>query len=132
MNFTNNAAIATLKLINERMDYLSNEVEDRSYDELMELNNLGEMRQQLERETYIDYYVEGKQKTDSVDNIKLLGERPINPIKNSVFANRIRSKVTMRDIARQLIETGLVSEDVARNYATRIVESIYPQYIKAA
>lgn len=132
MNFTNNAAIATLKLINERMDYLSNEVEDRSYDQLVELNSLGEMRQQLEREAYIDYYVEGKQKTDSVDNIKLLGERPINPVKNSVFANRIRSKVTMRDIARQLIETGLVSEDVANNYSTRIVESIYPQYIKAA
>jgi len=132
MNFTNNAAIATLKLINERMDYLSNEVEDRTYDQLVELNNLGEMRQQLEREAYIDYYVEGKQKTDSVDNIKLLGERPINPVKNSVFANRIRSKVTMRDIARQLIETGLVSEDVASNYATRVIESIYPQYIKAA
>ena len=132
MNFTNNAAIATLKLINERMDYLSNEVEDRTYDQIVELNSLGEMRQQLEREAYIDYYVEGKQKTDSVDNIKLLGERPINPVKNSVFANRIRSKVTMRDIARQLIETGLVSEDVANNYSTRIVESIYPQYIKAA
>ena len=132
MNFTNNAAIATLKLINERMDYLSNEVEDRTYDQIVELNSLGEMRQQLEREAYIDYYVEGKQKTDSVDNIKLLGERPINPAKNSVFANRIRSKVTMRDIARQLIETGLVSEDVASNYATRVIESIYPQYIKAA
>lgn len=132
MNFTNNAAIATLKLINERMDYLSNEVEDRTYDQIVELNSLGEMRQQLEREAYIDYYVEGKQKTDSVDNIKLLGERPINPVKNSVFANRIRSKVTMRDIARQLIETGLVSEDVASNYATRVIESIYPQYIKAA
>jgi curved DNA-binding protein CbpA len=132
MNFTNNAAIATLKVINDRMDYLSNEVEDRTYDQLVELNNLGEMRQQLEREAYIDYYVEGELKTDSVDNIKLLGERPINPIKKSVFANRIRSKVTLHEIARQLVETGLVSEDVASNYATRVIESIYPQYIKAA
>lgn len=38
---------ATLKLINERMDYLSNEVVDRSYDQLMELNELGEMREYL-------------------------------------------------------------------------------------
>ena len=36
---------ATLKLINERMDYLSNEVLDRSYDQLMELNELGNMRE---------------------------------------------------------------------------------------
>lgn len=132
MNFSNNAAIATLKLINERMDYLSNEVEDRTYDELMELNNLGEMRQQLECETYIDYYVEGELKTDSIDNIKLIGERPINPVKNSEFADRVRASVTRRVIAFQLTETGLVSYDVAKNYATRIVESIYPQYIKAA
>lgn len=132
MNFTNNAAIATLKVINERMDYLSNEVEDRSYDQIMELINLGEMRQQLEREAFIDYYVEGNLKTDSVDNIKLLGERPINPVKNSEFADRVRASVTRRVIAFQLTETGLVSRDVAKNYAARIVESIYPQYIKAA
>ena len=132
MNFSNKAAIATLKLINERMDYLSNEVEDRSYDELIELNELGEMRQQLEREAFIDYYVEGELKTDSIDNIKLIGERPVNPFKNSEFADRVRASVTRRVIAFQLTETGLVSRDVAKNYAARIVESIYPQFIKAA
>ena len=132
MNFTNNAAIATLKLINERMDYLSNEVEDRTYDQLVELNNLGEMRQQLEREAYIDYMVVGNQKTDSVDNIKLLGERPIKPFDRSKFASPTRAKVSLEVIVFQLTETGLVCEDVARNYATRIVESIYPQTIKAA
>jgi len=47
MNFSNNAVIATLKVINERMDYLSNEVEDRTYDQLMELNELGDMREYL-------------------------------------------------------------------------------------
>ncbi len=37
-------ATATLKLINERMYYLSNEVTDRTYDQLVELNDLGDMR----------------------------------------------------------------------------------------
>ncbi len=44
---TNNEINATLKLINERMDYLSNEVADRSYDQLIELNALGDMREYL-------------------------------------------------------------------------------------
>jgi hypothetical protein len=44
---THNEVNATLKLINERMDYLSNEVVDRSYDQLMELNELGDMREYL-------------------------------------------------------------------------------------
>lgn len=44
---THNEVDATLKLINERMDYLSNEVLDRSYDQLMELNELGNMREYL-------------------------------------------------------------------------------------
>jgi len=42
-------ATATLKLINERMYYLSNEVTDRTYDQLVELNDLDEMRSYLLR-----------------------------------------------------------------------------------
>jgi hypothetical protein len=41
------SVIATLKVINERMDYLSNEVTDRTYDQLIELNELGDMREYL-------------------------------------------------------------------------------------
>ena len=44
---THNEVNATLKHINERMDYLSIEVPDRSYDQLMELNELGNMREYL-------------------------------------------------------------------------------------
>lgn len=130
MNFSNNAAIATLKVINDRMDYLSNEVEDRSYDELMELNHLGEMREQLERETFIDFMVKGKQETDSISNIKLNGERRVADFESCHFADPTAAKVCHLCIVFQLTETGLISEDIAKNYATLLTESQFVQYAK--
>ena len=133
MNFSNKAAIATLKLINDRMDYLSNDIGvDRTYDELVELNELGEMRQQLERETFIDYYVQGELKTDSVDNIKLNGERRVNPFKGSEWADPIAANATRRMIRLALTTSGLIDYKTADKYATLVTESVHPQIIKAA
>ena len=128
MEFSNKAAIATLKVINQRMDYLSNEVIDRSYDELMELNELGEMRQQLERETFIDYYVKGKLETDSVDNIKLNAQRRVNSFSSIVWADPEAAKMFQRSTFTQIMQSGLVNRDDAWNYATVITESNYVQY----
>ena len=132
MNFSNNAAIATLKLINERMDYLSNEIEDRSYDQLMELNHLGEMRQQLERETFIDYYVNGKQRTDSVDNIKLNGQRRVKCFHECEWADPETASMCHRGIFIQIIETGLIDRDDAWNFATLLTESLHVQRMGSA
>ena len=44
---THNEINATFTLINERIDYLSNAVADRSYDHLIELNALSDMREYL-------------------------------------------------------------------------------------
>tara|TARA_R100000951_G_scaffold102680_1_gene94897 strand:+ start:47 stop:448 length:402 start_codon:yes stop_codon:yes gene_type:complete len=132
MIFSNNAAIATLKVINERMDYLSNEVEDRTYDQLMELNELGEMRQQLERETFIDYIVDGKKEVDSVDNIKLNGQRRINSFEACKWADPIAAKMTHRGIRMSLTRSGLISRDEAVNFATLVTESLHVQHMGMA
>jgi curved DNA-binding protein CbpA len=132
MNFSNDAAIATLKVINERMDYLSNEVRDRTYDQLMELNQLGEMRQQLERETFIDYTFDGKQETDSVDNIKRNGQLRVRSFDSCRWADPVAAKMTHRGIRLSLVRSdlsGLISREEAANFATLITESLHVQCI---
>jgi len=127
MNFSNNASIATLKLINERMDHLSNKIEDRTYDQLMELNGLGEMRQQLERETFIDYIVDGEQETSSVESIKRIGEARPKQFIDCSFVDPVEAKMTFRGVRLSLLASGVIDRESAHSFATLIAEENHAQ-----
>jgi hypothetical protein len=133
MNFSNQAAIATLKVINDRMDYLSNEVEDRTYDELMELHHLSEMRQQLESETFIDYDVDGVTLSDrhvvTVAKIKKVGDRPMQRFFDEIrWADRDAARAIYNSVLANVMAVGVNKQYDAMKYATLIAECNAVQY----
>jgi curved DNA-binding protein CbpA len=135
MEFSNNAAIATLKVINQRMDYLSNEVLDRSYDELMELNQLGEMRQQLEREAFIDYDLNGLTLSDdpvvTVAKIRKVGDRPTQRFFDEIhWADRDAARAIYDSVLANIMAIGVNHAYDAKKYATLIAECNAVQYAK--
>ncbi len=133
MEFSNKAAIATLKLINDRMDYLSNEVLDRSYDEILELTELGEMRDQLEKQTFIDYDATGltlsKDSVVTVAKIKKVGDRPMQRLFHEIhWANLDQARAVYDSVLANVMAVGLNTEYDAMKYATLIAECNAVQY----
>jgi hypothetical protein len=99
----------------------------------MELNHLGEMRQQLESETFIDYDVDGLTLSDrhivTVAKVKRVGDRPTQRFFDEIrWADRDAALAIYNSVLANVMAVGVNTEYDARKYATLIAECNAVQY----